>query len=374
MNIWRSRQEMELLLSMYSDGIDERRWSVGDDALWMYVNRWFMFVKMAEQDDTFKKAWDDNRLTVRAILDTRKTGTYVQPTLPARKYPRGVPSNVKMHDVNVLQGIAGLKERMDPMNWLGGQPGRTAKYTKGLHDNSACLMNNDMPLLLGASEDDNSTQMYRTSGDTLYVWMPLAPEEDMVIFGGLCDLAKSGGTTSHGFKSYVDFMRRRFTRVKFTFEGDAGCGFRDFSEENSPFPRIKYGYGNFLKVNETPKQVRARKVKAREYTTLIKDFKGRNEIVVAYRQHGWPGGGGSKFPMYAKGVFTARGGEGKHLGFVVVDDGEQPTGDIINLKGQVSAGNAGNFGGYMTTPADVASVNRRKEEEARKQAEALKSL
>jgi hypothetical protein len=76
--------------------------------------------------------------------------------------------------------------------------------------------------------------------------------------------------------------------------------------------------------------------------------------------------------MSAKGVFTAKAGEGKHLGFVVVDESEQPTGDIINLKGQVSAGNAGNFGGYMTTPADVAIVNKRKLEEARKQAEALK--
>lgn len=350
MDIYQSRSEMHTILSLWSDGISEASWA-RDDPLFDYVNRWFMFVKLAEQADTFSAAWSQKRMTVRAIKEDRKTGVYTQSVLPGDKeYPRGVPRERQLHEVRVLQGVEGLKERMNPLNWLGGDPGRTMKYTKGLHDNSACLLNPDLPLKIGANAKDTSTQMYRLTGDTLYVWMPLPPEEDMIIFGGLCDLARHPGTTSPGFKSYVDFMRRRFTRIKFTFEGDGGCGFRDFAPEGSPFPKIKYGYGNFLKVSETPEQVYKRKLKAREYTTLLRDYKGRNEIIMKYREHGWPGGPPSNFPMFAKAVFAAPKATGDHLGFVVVNDMEIPTGEIIDLHGQLTAGTDRTLNGYVTTP------------------------
>jgi hypothetical protein len=54
--------------------------------------------------------------------------------------------------------------------------------------------------------------------------------------------------------------------------------------------------------------------------------------------------------MFAKGVFEEPGAKGDHLGFVVVTDAEVPTGDIINLKGLVSAGTDRTLNGYVTTP------------------------
>jgi hypothetical protein len=186
--------------------------------------------------------------------------------------------------------------------------------------------------------------MYRTTGDTLYVFMPVSRQEDMLVFYMLNLLAKSPRTTSEGLKAFVGIMKSRLTRIKFAFEGDGGCKFLDFAPKGEPLPKFRYGFGKMMKATIDDTEIRNRKRAALEYKSILRG-NNRNEIVLAYRQHGTLGRP-SSFPVFAKGVFLPKtagaigacGSCGSHKGFVVVDENMAYTGEIITLQGQKMPG------------------------------------
>jgi hypothetical protein len=302
---------------------------------------WFVDVKAAESDDTFHEAFKDDRMTLRCILEERHTGHYV----PEKIAPKGrgqLQDNVA--GIRQMQGIAGMKERMTHTNYFGhGGKLREekAKYTKGLFDVSACLLDGERTLEIGADQN----QMYRTSGNTTYVFMPVPREEDMLNYCLIHDMAKSPLNKSQGFKIFVEYMKSRLSRIKYAFEGDAGAIFVNFAPEGELYPKIKYGFGNIMKRWSTPEQIRKRRVDSLLYTTILKGT-NRNEIIVAYRQHGLLAKQPSAFPVYAKGVFvkTSNPNEPDHKGFVVIDDQYRPTGKIIDLDGAMWNGTEDYFG------------------------------
>lgn len=330
MNLESTRNDLiELLIKNAAPLRTEDDWLVAGD----YVRRWFADLKMAESDEKFQEAFLDSRMTVRCILQTRQTGHY------SEKVPiRGHEGEGGVRTVKTMQGVAGIKARMNSSNFsVEGRENRE-KYEKGLFDVSAVLLDGTRSMKLGGDLSPN--QMYRTTGDTLYVFMPVSSEQDMLIFCMLNLLAKSERTTSQGLKAFVGIMKSRLTRIKFAFEGDAGCKFLDFAPKGEPLPKFRYGFGKMMKGDIDDTEIRRRKRAAMEYKSILRG-NNRNEIVLAYRQHGTLGKP-SSFPVFAKGVFVPKtqgapgacGSCGSHKGFVVVDDYMAYTGEIITLQGE----------------------------------------
>jgi hypothetical protein len=305
------------------------------------VWRWFGDVKEEESRETWASAFWDSRMTVRNILEDRRTGYYSNggAMVDIRRSGAQNAERPRGFYIRTMQGIAGVQERMNIRNYGALAKMERRKYEKGLWDVSACLLDPTKQIKIGGE----GTQMYRTTGDTIYVFMPVTREEDMRVFFKLHTLAKSRQTGSERFKQFVEIMKSRLTRIRFAFEGDAGAKFLDFAAEGALYPKFKYGFGNIMKETESDEEIRQRKIDALTYKTILRAGK-RNEIVLAYRQHGLPSMG-TAFPMYAKRVSR---GYNDHKGFVIVDENLNPTGQVINLEGQMFAGTAERLGGEVS--------------------------
>jgi hypothetical protein len=339
------------------------------------VKTWFAFVKVKESDDTFAEAFREERMTMRAILETRQTG-YHEPEVKLR----GKERSGFVRKIRTMQGVAGIKERMTSANFHGVGAMQRAKYEKGLFDVSAALLNPKLSLKIGGGaagppppraaaaagpppltataaarpapppppkSDGDQNQIYRATGDTTYVFMPVPREGDMYVFYMLTLLAKE--SNSQGFKQFVSYMKSRFTRIKFAFDGDAGAKFLDFATSGELPPKIRYGFGNLLPATASDAEIKRRRQEATRYRQILASKK-RNEIIIAYRQHGELARQPSTFPLYAKGVFVEdrlKPSEPAHKGYVVVNDQMQPTGQIITLGGEMKAGSEHTLGGRM---------------------------
>lgn len=314
-----------------------------------YATRWFAALKVEETYETFNDAFKDNRMTIRAILQTRQAGHYKE------KVPiKGIESEGGKREIKTMQGIPGVQARMNDANLFGQGKDSRQKYEQGLFDVSAILLDGSRTLKLGGEGPTDKNQMYRTTGDTIYVFMPVTRQEDMVVFSMLSVQAKYQQPGSPGLKMFVQYMKSRLTRIKLAFEGDAGCKFLDFAPEGDLQPKFRYGFGKIMKANAPPEEVRRRKIDANLYKSVLLGT-NRNEIVLAYRQHGTRASG-SSFPIYAKGVFApndisktgACGACGTQKGFVVITAAGVATNDIIDLKGLMRPGTANDLGGFMT--------------------------
>lgn len=362
MGLEQSRAEVEELLvgKSASSLRTEEEWRGAQDV----VLRWFADVKVAESMDTFQAAFQDSRMTMRAILEDRQTGYWRQ------KVPiRGADSDAGVRDLKSMYGVAGIKERMVATNFQAQGKLERAKYEKGLFDMSAALLNPKISLKIGGGADiapaparltgtgpppppppmaAGANQIYRTTGDTTYVFMPVSPERDMLIFHVL-NLA-SKVSASQGFKRFAQYMKSRLTRIKFAFEGDAGAKFLDFAPIGEQLPKFRYGYGNIMKPTASDKEIADRKLKATEYKTILRSGK-RNEIILAYRQHGTLADQPSTFPVFAKGVFAPNAAmphDPFHKGYEVVGDDLKPKGFILTLGGVMRAGRASDLGGTIS--------------------------
>lgn len=359
MGLEQSRADVEELLvgKAASSLRTEEEWSGAQDV----VMRWFADVKVAESTDTFQAAFQDSRMTMRAILDDRQTG-YWQQKVPIR----GADTDAGVRDLKSMYGVAGIKERMVASNFQAQGKLERAKYEKGLFDMSAALLNPRISLKIGGGADiapapvqhtgkgpppppppkaGGANQIYRTTGDTTYVFMPVSPERDMLIFHVL-NLA-SKVTASPGFRRFAQYMRSRLTRIKFAFEGDAGAKFLDFAPAGEQLPKFRYGFGKIMTPTASYEEIADRKLKATEYKTILRSGK-RNEIILAYRQHGTLADQPSTFPVFAKGVFApnrAQTNEPLHKGYEVVGDDLRPMGFILTLGGVMRAGRAADLGG-----------------------------
>jgi hypothetical protein len=257
--------------------------------------------------------------------------------------------------IRTMQGIAGILTRMDPSNFDWGGKLLRQKYFWGLHDVSAVLLDPTRRLKIGEA----GTQMYMTTGDTTYVFMPVTREQDMAVFFMLNTLAKSFLTGSGMFKLFMTELKARLTRIKLAFEGDAGAGFVDFAPVGALEPSFKYGFGKILGKDATDAEIREAKLAAVTYKNILRAQK-RNEIILAYRQHGLPGRP-SRFPMYAKGVFLyvpvkvpphkpPEPDKVFHKGFAIVDKYLRLTGECIDLNGNIFRGPPASLGGEIARP------------------------
>ena len=341
--------------------------------------RWFADLKVDESDTKFNDAVRESRMTIRAVKEDRQTGMYGEKAFMIRGGDRG---DVAI-SYRTAQGVQGMKERMVHTNysWTTAQTkqriktGQLAetdlpqhpeyaqahrpispyeyreKYVKGLHDLSASLIDPSRTIQLGEGVGGAKHQVYRLTGDTLYVFMPVAREEDSLMCWLLIQLSKR--TTSDGLRHFVNYMKSRLTRIKFIFDNDAGINFKDTAPRGELLPKIRYHYGKLLSSKSTKEEIAKRKLEATNFTTC---FRGNNrtEVVVAYRQNGTLSQP-SSFPIFAKGVFERKDQEklsekGKFKGFAVVGEDMQPKQQIVLVSAMLSGGNAGDLGGEMTYP------------------------
>jgi hypothetical protein len=236
-----------------------------------------------------------------------------------------------------MQGIPGIEERMKPENFRPQLPSRKSlKDEKGLHDMSGVLLDPNRSMRIGGDpEVDDKNQIYRTTGDTTYAFMPVAPEADTLIFHQLNQMSKPPRTKSIAYQMAIRLMRARITRIKVAFEYDGGCKFLDLAPEGEPFPKFRYGHtglkktGPVTKAKMSDKEIQERRDAALKYTSVLTSI-NRNEVIIAYRQHGLKTLG-SRFPMYAKHVYKG----GIHTHYKVVDRAGRDTGQIITLKGHL---------------------------------------
>lgn len=323
------RQMTELLFEEAIEIRSETDWQQVEDL----VLTWFIDLKAAESNEEFYPAFTQSRMTVRCILEERHTG-YYEPE-KVMHLTKGIQEN--SFDLKTKQGIEGTKDRMKYENFFGDGKRQRKKYTDGLFDVSAVLLDGTRSLKIG----EPPNQMYRTSGNTTYIFMPVPTEDDMFIYFMLLHLAKSSHNTSMGLRVFASYMKSRLTRIKLAFDGDAGAIFVNVATEGELLPKIRYGYGNKMKRSSTPEQVFQRKLDALTYKSVLNGG-NRNEIILAYRQHGLLACQPSAFPLYAKGAFvkTNNPNSPDHCGFVVVDDNYIPTGKVIELNGILRDGTA----------------------------------
>ncbi|MEP7381649.1 MAG: hypothetical protein ABI910_08175 [Gemmatimonadota bacterium] len=366
------RREMDRLLTSdnASSLATEEAWTTVADI----AKRWFAFVKVAESYDTWEKALGEERMTMRGIHSERQIGTYVAPV--ARVDGR---SQENRHDVRNLQGVAGMRERMNSANFSGAGKVMREKYAKGLWDASAVLVNPRVSLRIGGGAMPAAAaqraaipqaapprpaasggppppppppaaglaynQIYRLSGDATYVFMPVPDEADMRIFYLLTHVSKT--STSPGFKQWVTYMKSRFTRITFTFGGDGGTTYTDFAPAGELQPKIKFGFGKQLSGTLSKAEIHQRRLVDTQYKQVLTSGT-RHEIVIAYRQHGLLAQQPSRFPVWAKGVFAPNAhGPLIHRGYAVVDEAMQPVGRVIDLRGTLHDGTAETLGGRL---------------------------
>jgi hypothetical protein len=137
--------------------------------------------------------------------------------------------------------------------------------------------------------------------------MPIAHEEDMVVFYMLNDLSKKAKTQSPKLYEAVVAIRRSMSRLKLGAAEDIASGLYDISPRpHVDLPKFRYGIKaekgqqNPLKVQQNQERMQA----VLHYKGIVKLQRERqsesNEIVIAYRQHA-----GDRFPLYTRWIQEA---------------------------------------------------------------------
>jgi hypothetical protein len=241
-----------------------------DDEILKWAEKWFKSYKDWEKEETFERAFADNRMTGR-MADREKT-------LEFKVSDSGHTSQANM---KVNLGVAGLEGRLNPQNFLDKK-----KNELGLHDLSAVLLRGDKPI---------SKQLFtRDAANKYAVFMPLPLEEDLQLFEELSQAAKR----QRGGKLYpfVVNARAQFTRIKYGSADDMAVGYLNVNKGDGK-AHIRYGGATASGGAVSSQVLQQRSANALHYKNKIALAIGNdanNEVTIKYRQHA----GG--FPFFGK--------------------------------------------------------------------------
>jgi hypothetical protein len=284
------------------------------------IVEWWTCYKRWEAQDTFKKAYDEKRMTVRAFKADfdrevhKKLAQSDFSVAPSRIFADSKRTELDektqfQHSDAMRDPAARPKYWQDrgidstefakPANFVS----RDAKYTKGLHDLSASLVKPNKPL--------NLQLFYSGDGQNL-AFVPLSKEEDQQVIWKLTVLAKGLQAKLVDFYTLIRGYRAEMTRIKIARDYDLGAGFIASpiaNPGNGPSYRLKYGLGTTIKVTgkkfpidlslvDQQKLQVSLHLEAMNFKRILKtasmDTGQVNEIVIALRKHAGP------FPVYAK--------------------------------------------------------------------------
>jgi hypothetical protein len=336
--------------------------SVDPSTLVEHAYEWFDALKEWEKDETFDRAFQDNRMTLRLLnAEVTRSANDFQRDVDAWTAVKADGTFKKtggQQSVFLSGGLKGLSDRADPSNFVRRNAtrdrdpaGQSAKNRLGLHDLSARLLDRRF---------DIGKQGFNMDKTKHAVFMPVPKQEDHVLFYWLNYLSKNvEELRSYGpYVNAVQFIRARMTRVKLAEPTDMGANLIAMTDSATGRTRIRYGYTGtvtrtvtapkpkltfqeelalksknlrpvdttteYVSVPLTPRQVQSRITSAWAYKSILQTANqlGNNEIAIAYRTHGSP-----LFPLITTwpdrdqgdGTYTVTDGYAR--GAVVHDDG-----------------------------------------------------
>lgn len=280
------------------------------------VCAWWKAYKAWEKVDTFDEAFKDTRMTVRTfnpgyadqVLKTFARGK-IQVTqenfLADSRYTKFDPKDPAANKARQDHGRAFARKQesekyhaqrgidssafANPANFAS----RETKYAAGLHDLSASLVNPKLSIF---------DQIHNNEDGAHFSFLPLSEMEDQEVIYNLTRIAKDK-VTIPGLYEIVRNYRAQMTRVKLAYELDMGIGYTAVPAPRpggGPQYKLRYGLkhttsiaGKTEEEPTTPAIYDERRKAARRFKSIIGLREGKNEIVIAIRQHAGP------FPVYA---------------------------------------------------------------------------
>ncbi len=295
------------------------------------IQTWRDALKASERKETFERAYDDKRMSVRSfgadfsgqvhkkIQDFAIVGT--NRIRPDSQYV-GKFATGKQRDISDdFHKSADFKRFYDPERGLDSAAfavpanfaTRQLKYSKGLHDLSASLLNPDVPLF--------DQVHHKEDQGAFFSFLPLPDEGDQALLYQLTRAAKLLKAELPLFYDRVRELRAEITRVKLASENDMAIGYSIVPVANprdgDPKYKLRYGLGDTTNPveGETPN---AKATAAATTLTLVRvtqevyqarqqagiNYKGilpralrrtdgkKTEIIIALRQHDGP------FPVF----------------------------------------------------------------------------
>jgi hypothetical protein len=270
------------------------------------IKQWWEAYKSWERNDTFLKAFRDERLSVtqRPWVAKEVPGKTMDLIATSQKDPRGAKIS-HGRNLHYDSSVSGFQNRLKPENFKrigndGPHQVRRMKYELGLHDISASLLDPAKPTI--TEQLRWKPEAMGKGLDWAVVFMPLPEVEDLATLELLKYLAKPLKDKAPTVYRAVSFMKNRMTRVKFAQETDMGAGFLETGSAEDP--HLRYGATDFQTEKRGTLSVpvymagisQVRRSKAREYKMILAKQRElgslSNEIVVAYRQNASP-----RFPI-----------------------------------------------------------------------------
>lgn len=246
-----------------------------------FATQWFDFYKKWEGDETWERAFLDNRMTVRIA------------SAAAKKF------DVKGHPVMLNATVQGALETQDPAVFL-----EKRKNDAGLHDVAAVLLRGSIQFKHEKSLKI-STQAFTKMGE--FIFMPIPLEEDLQLF---YELNAAANQDKEGdLKKFVVQTRAKMTRLKYGDPNDMMAGFGIVKKDGEE--KVRYGVASLRTVDFPKHTLEQRTRNALFYKSLILPIppgEGNNEVTMKVRHHSgdfpWVGlpKGSTKIPSKFSGI------------------------------------------------------------------------
>lgn len=227
------------------------------DALVKLAAQWFEELKKWEAGETWDRAFDDGRMTMRV---TKRNDT------------RDIPG----FHLKANVGASSFPMRLNPDSYLKGK-----KNELGLHDVGAVLLKKGRLLSLQC--------FTKNTADVLAIFAPIPLEEDMVLFEELSFIGKEDKNTA--LYAFIREKRASFTRLHYASPDDMLAAYSVAVAGG----KHHVSYGKATKIGDgkpvPPEILAERRYNAMHYKTKVamaqmKD--ANNEVTVKYRRHAGP--------------------------------------------------------------------------------------
>jgi hypothetical protein len=299
------------------------------------IQTWRDALKASEAKETFEDVYADARMSVRSFgpvfedeVDKRLKDFKIVGTgrvRPDSQYVGSLPPASQQEIATRFNESPDLRKFYDPRRGMDSTAfsapanfaTRLAKYSAGLHDISASLLNPDVPIF--------DQVHHKTDPGAFFAFVPLPHEADQALLYQLIRAAKALKGSEQWLYDKVRGLRAEITRVKLAGEDDMALGYSIVPVANpvpgQPAHKLRYGLGAKATAveGETPNakltkfspaptmMVTTQEVyEARQKSGVI--YKGilaralrrpegrKTEILLALRHHGGP------FPVFGKRV------------------------------------------------------------------------
>jgi len=241
-----------------------------------FLKAWFESLKAWEAQETFERAFSENRMCVRMAPPDMKRGASQSKATHNAEGPTGKNVMIRYH-------LGSVADHQNPENFGAGEAdlanfaaGATAsrKNELGLHDVSAVLM----------SAGKTITEQLFNKENRQPLFIPIPHEEDLQLLYQIEQVAKAD--RSGPIHDFYVWARARITRIKYGDEADMTTGFLETTDADGG---SHYRYGDATEGGKTVDSalLNQRRRNALEYRSKVLTGKpvDNNEVTLKIRQH-----------------------------------------------------------------------------------------